>query len=68
MASPFSNIGPEYAAPLMPLQSRDRLILIDWFNRKDMSVIHLDITTHLAKLVPEPCWEEEIYDFLSEYL
>lgn len=60
--------GSEYAEPLMPLHRRDRLMLVDWFDRGDMHSIHADITTHLAKLVPEPCWDDGFYDFLGDYL
>ena len=59
---------PGYAPPLMPLHRRDRIILTDWFDRGDMGDIHADITYHLSQLVPEPCWDDSIYDFLYDYL
>ena len=62
-----SNL-PAYAAPLMPLHRRDRVILTDWFDRSDMGDIYADVQYHLSRIVPEPCWDEAVYDFLCDYL
>ena len=63
-----SGVLPGYAAPLMPLHRRDRIILKGWFDRGDMGDIHSDVMYHLSQLVPEPCWDDGIYDFLHDYL
>lgn len=65
---PRQGILSEFAPPLMPLQNRDRTILVSLFEREDMADIHDDIATQLSKLIPEPCWEDDPFTFLSDFL
>jgi len=57
-----------YAAPLMSLHDRDINALTGLFEREDINEIEADIQKILHWLWPEPCWEEDPFDFLHEYL
>ena len=57
-----------HADPLSPLRSQDLIALNDLFNHEQMMSTESDIHQHLARLHPEPCWEDEPYDFLNGYL
>lgn len=57
-----------YAAPLAPLHERDKTALSGFFERDDMEEIASDVKQTLAWLWPEPCWDEEPYEFLKEFL
>ncbi len=56
------------AAPLMPLRDRDVTALSAWFADEDMGAIVADIQSQLQQCFPEPCWEDDPFDFLHEYL
>ncbi|MCD8489938.1 MAG: hypothetical protein LRZ84_25180 [Desertifilum sp.] len=58
--------GP--AAPLMPLRERDVKALSDFFDPMNMAEVEADILQNLLWLWPEPCWEDDPYEFLREYL
>lgn len=57
-----------YADPLEPLRERDLQALAKWFYREDMLTLETDINEMLLHLLPEPCWEEDAFEFLSEFL
>lgn len=57
-----------YAAPFVPLQERDEKAMEDLFERQDAEEIEANINKCLLWLWPEPCWEDDPFDFLSEYL
>jgi hypothetical protein len=57
-----------YAAPLSSLKERDVKALSVWFEREDIGEIAADVTCRLLQLVPEPCWEDDPFDFLGEFL
>ncbi len=60
-----------HAAPLMPLRQRDMQVMAEIFEQASleaMDAIEADVLAHLAKLSPEPCWEDEPFDFLQDYL
>jgi hypothetical protein len=57
-----------YAAPLSSLKERDVKALSVWFEREDMGEIATDVTCRLRQLIPEPCWEDDPFDFLKEFL
>lgn len=61
-------LGAGPAAPLMPLRERDVKALAGFFEPTDMAEIEADIVHNLIWLWPEPCWEEDPYAFLREYL
>ncbi|MBW4654958.1 MAG: hypothetical protein KME20_18235 [Kaiparowitsia implicata GSE-PSE-MK54-09C] len=56
------------AAPLMPLRDRDVAALSAWFADEDMGAIAADIQSQLQQCFPEPCWEDDPFGFLHEYL
>lgn len=57
-----------YADPLEPLRERDLVALAQWFQRDDMYTIETEINQMLLHLLPEPCWEEDAFEFLREFL
>jgi hypothetical protein len=61
-------VNDVYAPPLMPLKERDWKVLVDLFDRGDSEEIENDINSKLLLMIPEPCWEDDPFDFLSEYL
>ncbi len=67
--SPFTpeRVG-HYADPLSPLKERDLLSLANLFQRDDMYDIEVDLNQMLLRLMPEPCWEEDPFEFLKEFL
>lgn len=50
------------------LRERDCTALIELFDRDDGDEIEADISCSLFWLIPEPCWEDDPFDFLREYL
>jgi hypothetical protein len=50
------------------LRERDWTALIELFDRDDGDEIEADIHSSLFWLIPEPCWEDDPFDFLREYL
>lgn len=57
-----------YAEPLSPLRHRDVKALTDLFQRDDIYAIEVDISQILLRLLPEPCWEDEPFEFLKDFL
>lgn len=60
-----------YAAPLpdLPdLNRRDWFALEDLFREEEMQTIIIDITSALNILSVAPCWEDDPFDFLADYL
>lgn len=57
-----------HAAPLSPLRERDVVALADWFERNDMLSVESDIDHCLLVLWPAPCWEDDPFEFLQEFL
>lgn len=64
---PVERVG-NYADPLSPLRQGDLDALAQLFYRSDMATIEADVNQMLLRLLPEPCWEDEGLDFLSEFL
>lgn len=62
------GMSSSFAPPMMSMHQRDRTILVDLFEREDMSDIQTDIKSQLGKLITEPCWDDDPYGFLSDYL
>ncbi len=61
-------ITDNFAAPLSPLRSRDIQALKALFDREDVEELAADVTARLLLLYPEPCWEDDMFSFLREYL
>jgi hypothetical protein len=57
-----------YALQSTSLKDRDWKALLELFDREDADDIEADIHSNLLMLVPEPCWDDDPFDFLSEYL
>lgn len=57
-----------HAEPLAPLRQRDEQALEAVFEEPQMEDIIADICARLKQLDPEPCWDDEPFDFLSRYL
>jgi hypothetical protein len=57
-----------YAEPLPPLRDRDLKALSELFQTTQMDLIEADILENLAWRYPEPCWEDELFNFLEGYL
>ncbi|MFH7031000.1 MAG: hypothetical protein ACHBN1_38050 [Heteroscytonema crispum UTEX LB 1556] len=53
---------------LTSLTQRDIKALLELFDRRDAEEIQADINNQLQKMHPEPCWEEDPFEFLREYL
>lgn len=50
------------------LREGDTKALAALFDREDSDEIETDISKYLRLLWPEPCWEDDPFDFLREYL
>ncbi|WP_215617238.1 hypothetical protein [Leptothoe kymatousa] len=58
-----------HADPLTPLRLRDELALDEVFdNGYHMEEVLSDIRARLGQLCPEPCWDDESFNFLRGYL
>jgi hypothetical protein len=62
------SLEVHHASPLAPLRARDAQVLDELFKIEQMAEIALDIHRYLARLYPEPCWEDEPYDFLRGFI
>jgi hypothetical protein len=58
----------QHANPLEPLRPRDGRALDTFFKSDRIQEITLDIHQYLARAYPEPCWEDEPYEFLRGYI
>lgn len=63
-----ASLEVHHASPLAPLRPRDGQALDDFFERDRIHEIALDIHRYLARAYPEPCWEDEPYEFLRGYI
>jgi hypothetical protein len=64
----LSNLLNSYAAPLAPMRDRDLKALGSLFEREDIQDVETDIIRNLLARWPEPCWDDDPFDFLQEYL
>ncbi|ESA38231.1 hypothetical protein N836_32910 [Leptolyngbya sp. Heron Island J] len=55
-----------HAEPLAPLRQRDEQALEDIFDDIEVEDILTDVCIRLRQLHPEPCWEDDPFDFLQE--
>ncbi|MEM7062799.1 MAG: hypothetical protein AAF572_06515 [Cyanobacteria bacterium P01_B01_bin.77] len=69
---PESNLLPStlafHAEPLAPLRQRDEQALDEIFEDTQIEAMIADICNRLKQLYPEPCWDDDPFDFLSGYL
>lgn len=57
-----------YADPLPPLKEKDLVSLATLFQRDDMDAVEADLNQILLRLLPAPCWEDDPFEFLKEFL
>ena len=57
-----------YAPSLTSLRQRDWNALIELFDREDGDEVESDINSNLHLMMPEPCWGDDPFDFLREYM
>lgn len=58
----------DHPVMLSPLRDRDLKVLLEWFTPARIDDVEADIWQYLRRLIPEPCWEDDPFDFLQEYL
>lgn len=63
-----STLAASYAAPASPLKERDIRALTDFFGQDTMAEIEADVDRQLMRLLPAPCWEDDPFEFLQEFL
>lgn len=66
-ATAYTEVN-SFAAPLSPLRERDVQALAELFLRDDIYAIEKDVSQRLLTLLPEPCWEDDVFAFLGEFL
>lgn len=64
----FSSLLDSYAAPLAPMRERDLTALGGLFEREDIHDVETDIIRNLLTRWPEPCWDDDPFEFLQEFL
>jgi len=57
-----------HAAPLSSLRERDLQALAEMFEPEDAAQVEAELAGYLNLMCPEPCWEEDPFDFLRDYL
>lgn len=57
-----------HAEPLAPLRQRDERALEDIFDDTEIEDVLTDVCLRLRQLYPEPCWEDDPFDFLQGYM
>lgn len=62
------SLEVHHASPLAPLKVRDAEALDAFFDSDRVREITLDVHRYLARTYPEPCWEDEPYEFLKGYV
>jgi hypothetical protein len=54
--------------PSTPFRERDEQVLTELFHQEDIEAIEQDIACNLLWRCPEPCWEDDPFEFLQEFL
>ena len=57
-----------HADPITSLRSRDEKALEEIFDDEQLDEILADVYLRLKQLCPEPCWEDDPFDFLQDYV
>ncbi|BAY09024.1 hypothetical protein [Calothrix sp. NIES-2098] len=57
-----------YAPSITSLEERDWKVMTELFDREDSDEIEADINSSLMLMIPEPCWGDDPFEFLREYL
>lgn len=56
------------AEPLSALKERDTQALAELFEHEEIEAIQADVLLCLSFLSPAPCWDEQAFEFLKEFL
>jgi hypothetical protein len=56
------------AEPLSALKERDTKALAELFEDEAIEAIQADVLLCLSFLSPAPCWDEQAFEFLKEFL
>lgn len=64
----YSNNLQVNVSSLNSLRERDWEALTSLFDRDDSDEIENEIKSKLVWSVPEPCWEDNPFEFLREFL
>ncbi|MCT7975029.1 hypothetical protein [Laspinema olomoucense] len=56
------------AEPLCALKERDTKALAELFEDEEIDAIQADVLLCLSFLSPAPCWDEQAFEFLKEFL
>lgn len=62
------SLDVDHASPITPLRDRDSKALAEFFDCDCIQEITLDIHRYLARTYPEPCWDDEPYEFLNGFI
>ncbi|MCT7953800.1 hypothetical protein [Laspinema palackyanum] len=62
------EFSTEAAEPLSALKERDTKALAELFEDEEIEAIQADILLCLSFLSPAPCWDEQAFEFLKEFL
>ncbi|XWK86050.1 MAG: hypothetical protein U7127_17710 [Phormidium sp.] len=62
----YSHVN--HAPPLSSLRERDLQALAEMFEPEDAAEVEAELAHYLNLMCPEPCWEEDPFDFLHDYL
>lgn len=63
-----SSIAVCHASPVAPLREQDAQALDMFFDSEQIQEIVMDVHRYIAGVYPEPCWEDEPYDFLHGFI
>ena len=63
-----TSLLDSYAAPLAPMRERDLTALGSLFEREDIHDVETDIIRSLLTRWPEPCWDDDPFEFLQDFL
>ncbi len=56
------------AEPLSALKERDTQALVELFEDEQIEAIQADVLLCLSFLSPAPCWDEQAFEFLKDFL
>ena len=56
------------AEPLSALKERDTQALAELFEDEEIEAIQADVLLCLSFLSPAPCWDEQAFEFLKDFL
>jgi hypothetical protein len=65
----LNHLEPDSPAELStPFRKRDEQVLTELFHQEGIEAIEQDIACNLLWRCPEPCWEDDPFEFLQDFL